>query len=158
MSYDFLINKLCKSREISISVAESCTSGLIASKLSIYQGSSIFFKGGIIAYQNEVKINLLNVDKNLILKYTEVSPQVAKSMAKGVRQIFKSDYSIATSGYAGPFGGTEDNPIGTVFVAINSKNQIIYNKFNFEGNRLNIINKATEKAIELLYNTIKKSI
>jgi PncC family amidohydrolase len=99
----------CVSKGVSVAVAESCTSGLIASKLTLKSGSSTFFKGGIIAYQNDIKIKILGVDEQAILQYTEVSTEVVKQMAEGVRKSFSVDYSIATSGYAGPSGGTNNN-------------------------------------------------
>ena len=111
------LHDLCVSKEISVAVAESCTSGLIALRLTLRPGSSAFLKGGIIAYQNDIKIKILGVDEQAILQYTEVSTEVVRQMAEGVRKSFLADYSIATSGYAGPSGGTNNNPIGTVFIA-----------------------------------------
>ena len=150
------LHDLCVSKEINIAVAESCTSGLIASKLTLESGSSVFFKGGIIAYQNDIKIKILGVDEQAILQYTEVSAEVVKQMAEGVRKSFLADYSIATSGYAGPSGGTNDNPIGTVFIAISSASGVDVERFVFSGDRQSIINQASEKAVSLLYDAIKK--
>ena len=156
MRYVNQLLDLCLSQNIKISVAESCTSGLISSRLASQAGCSSYFQGGVIAYNNEVKINILNVNKDLIMNNSEVSEQVVIEMARGVSNIFKSDYSIATSGYAGPKGGDLNNPIGTVFFAISSKEKSLVNRFVFEGNRLDIMQQAADKAIELLYKTIKK--
>ena len=150
------LHDLCVSKGISVAVAESCTSGLIASKLTLRSGSSAFFKGGIIAYQNDIKIKILGVDGQAILQYTEVSTEVVKQMAKGVRKSFSADYSIATSGYAGPSGGTNNNPIGTVFIAISSVSGVDVERFVFSGDRQSIVNQASEKAVRLLYDAIKK--
>ena len=150
------LHDLCVSKGISVAVAESCTSGLIASKLTLNSGSSAFFKGGIIAYQNDIKIKILGIDEQAILQYTEVSTEVVKQMAEGVRKSFLADYSIATSGYAGPSGGTNNNPIGTVFIAISSVSGVDVARFIFSGDRKSIVNQASEKAVSLLYDAIKK--
>ena len=150
------LHDLCVSKGISVAVAESCTSGLIASKLTLKSGSSTFFKGGIIAYQNDIKIKQLGVDEQVILEYTEVSAEVVRQMAEGVSKIFSADYSIAISGYAGPSGGTNNNPIGTVFIAILSASEVDVERFVFSGNRQSIVNQASEKSLSLLYDAIKK--
>ena len=150
------LHDLCVSKGISVAVAESCTSGLIASKLTLKSGSSTFFKGGIIAYQNDIKIKILGVDEQAILQYTEVSTEVVKQMAEGVRKSFFTDYSIATSGYAGPSGGTNNNSIGTVFIAISSVSGVDVERFVFSGDRQSIVNQASEKSLSLLYDAIKK--
>ena len=150
------LHDLCVSKRISIAVAESCTSGLIASKLTLKSGSSAFFKGGVIAYQNAIKIKILGVDEQAILQYTEVSTEVAAQMAVGVMRSFLVDYSIATSGYAGPSGGTNNTPIGTVFIAISRANGVNVERFVFSGDRASIINQVFEKSVSLLYDAIKK--
>ena len=150
------LHDLCVSKGISVAVAESCTSGLIASKLTLKSGSSAFLKGGIIAYQNDIKIKILGVDEQAILQYTEVSTEVVRQMAEGVRKSFLADYSIATSGYAGPSGGTNNNPIGTVFIAISSASGVDVERFVFSGDRQSIVNQASEKSLSLLYDAIKK--
>ena len=150
------LHDLCVSKRVSVAVAESCTSGLIASKLTLKSGSSTFFKGGIIAYQNDIKIKILEVDEQVILQYTEVSAEVVRQMAEGVRKSFLADYSIAISGYAGPSGGTNNNPIGTIFIAISSVSGVDVERFIFSGYRQSIVNQASEKAIRLLNDAIKK--
>jgi PncC family amidohydrolase len=150
------LHELCVSKRICVAVAESCTSGLIASKLTLKSGSSSFFKGGIIAYQNDIKIKILGVDEQAILQYTEVSTEVVKQMAEGVRKSFSVDYSIATSGYAGPSGGTNNNPIGTVFIAISSASGVDVERFIVSGDRQSIVNQASEKSLSLLYDAVKK--
>jgi PncC family amidohydrolase len=148
--------KICLEQGVSIAVAESCTSGIIASKITSISGSSSYFRGGVIAYQNEIKIKLLGVSEGLIAKNTEVSAEVVSQMAQAVRKNFFADYSVATSGYAGPTGGTLNNPIGTVFIAIANSINIEVNRFLFKGSRESIVNQASEKALELLCYAIKK--
>ena len=151
-----LVYDLCKIKCISISVAESCTSGLIASSLSQIPGSSDIFLGGIICYSDLSKINLLGISSKLINEKSSVSEDVCFEMAKNVRNKFNSDYSIATTGYAGPTGGNEDNPVGTVFITINSSNGSITEKILFSGDRKIILNQVRIKALELLIDEIKK--
>jgi nicotinamide-nucleotide amidase len=151
-----LVYDLCKIKCISISVAESCTSGLIGSSLSQIPGSSNFFLGGIICYSDLSKINLLDISPDLINEKSSVSKDVCFEMAKNVRNKFSSDFSIATTGYAGPTGGTEDNPVGTVFITINSSKGSITEKILFSGDRKIILNQVRIKALELLINEIKK--
>ena len=151
-----LVYDLCKIKCISTSVAESCTSGLIASSLSQIPGSSNFFLGGIICYSDLSKINLLGISSKLINEKSSVSEDVCFEMATNVRNKFSSDFSIATTGYAGPTGGTEDNPVGTVFITINSSKGSITEKILFSGDRKIILNQVRIKALELLIDEIKK--
>ena len=151
-----LVYDLCKIKCISISVAESCTSGLIASSLSQIPGSSNIFLGGIICYSDLSKINLLGISSKLINEKSSVSKDVCFEMAQNVRNKFNSDYSIATTGYAGPTGGSEDNPVGTVFITINSSKGSMTEKILFSGDRKIILNQVRIKALELLIDEIKK--
>ena len=111
------LQELCLLHDINIAVSESCTAGLVASNITSISGSSKYFKGGIIAYQNEIKIKILGVSKELIAEKTEVSAEVVKKMAYNTLSHFDVDFSIATSGYAGPSGGTSINSVGTIFIA-----------------------------------------
>jgi nicotinamide-nucleotide amidase len=150
------LHDLCIAENISISVAESCTSGLIASKITSISGSSAYFKGGIIAYQNEIKVNFLGVSQRLIDEKTEVSSEVVEQMALNVQDKFYSDFSVATSGYAGPLGGTEKNPVGTVFIAIAIQSEVTSSKFYFSGSREGVVNQATDESLRMLIEKIKK--
>ena len=150
------LQQLCIEKGVSVSVAESCTAGLIASKLSTLPGSSSFFKGGVVAYQNEIKTKILGVSQSIIDEKTEVSAEVVKQMAQSVLGKFDADFAIAISGYAGPTGGTNKNPIGTVFIAIASVVGVVVSRFVFSGNRQSIVNQASESALNLLYTKIKK--
>ena len=150
------LQQLCIEKGVSVVVAESCTAGLIASKLTTLPGSSSYFNGGVIAYHNKIKTKILGVSQSIIDEKTEVSSEVVNQMAKSVLEKFDANFAIATTGYAGPAGGTDKNPIGTVFVAIASVVGIVVNRFVFLGNRQSIVNQASESALSLLYNEIKK--
>jgi|TARA_B110000196_G_scaffold136906_1_gene118555 PncC family amidohydrolase len=149
------LHDLCVERDMSIATSESCTAGLLASKITSIVGASSFFKGGIIAYQNNIKINLLGVSKSIIKEETEVSSEVVKQMAEGVRNKFLADFSIATSGYAGPTGGTKLNPIGTVFIAIASTEKTISKRFIFAGDRESVVSQAVIRGVEFLISELK---
>jgi PncC family amidohydrolase len=150
------LQQLCIEKGVSIAVAESCTAGLIASKLTTLPGSSSYFNGGVVAYQNEIKTKILGVSQSIIDEKTEVSVEVVNQMAKSVLEKFDANFAIATTGYAGPAGGTNKNPIGTVFIAIASVVGVVVNRFVFLGNRQSVVNQASESALSLLYNEIKK--
>ena len=150
------LQQLCIEKGVSVAVAERCTAGLIASKLTTVSGSSSYFKGGIVAYQNEIKTKFLAVSQSIIDEKTEVSPDVVIQMAKSILEKFNTDFSIATSGYAGPNGGTNKNPIGTVFIAIASKFDVAVSRFIFLGDRQSIANQASESSLSLLLTEIKK--
>ena len=150
------LKQLCIEKGVSIAVAESCTAGLIASKLTALPGSSSFFKGGIVAYQNEIKTKILEVSQSIIDEKTEVSAEVVKQMAQSILEKFDTNFAIATTGYAGPAGGTNKNPIGTVFIAISSVVGVVVSRFVFLGNMQSVVNQASESALNLLYNEIKK--
>ena len=150
------LKQLCIEKGVSIAVAESCTAGLIASKLTTLPGSSSFFKGGVVAYQNEIKTKILEVSQSIIDEKTEVSAEVVKQMAQSILEKFDTKFAIATTGYAGPAGGTNKNPIGTVFIAIASVLGVVVNRFVFLGDRQSVVNQTSESALSLLYTEIKK--
>lgn len=150
------LQQLCIEKGVSVAVAESCTAGLIAYKLTTVSGSSSYFKGGVVAYQNEIKTKTLGVSRSIIDEKTEVSAEVVEQMTKSVLEKFDADFAVATSGYAGPTGGTNKNPIGTVFIAIASAEGVVVSRFVFSGNRQSIVNQASESALNLLYTKIKK--
>ena len=149
------LHDLCVEKDMSIATAESCTAGLLASKITSNSGASSFFKGGVIAYQNDIKINYLGVSESIIRQKTEVCSEVVEQMAEGVRNKFLVDFSISTSGYSGPAGGTELNSVGTVFVGISSKEETISKRLLFTGDRESIVNQTVVKAVEFLVETLK---
>ena len=149
------LQDLCLLRNISIAVAESCTTGLVASNITSISGSSKYFRGGIIAYQNEIKIKILGISKDLIAEKTEVSAEVTEKMAYNTLLHFDVDFSIATSGYSGPSGGTSINPVGTVFIAVANHSNTVVKRYSFTGDRQRITKQATKEAILLLLSEIK---
>ncbi|MDA0682184.1 MAG: CinA family protein [Bacteroidetes bacterium] len=151
------LHDLCVEKKVSIATAESCTAGLLAAKITSIAGASSFFKGGIIAYQNDIKINHLGVSKSLIKEKTEVCAEVVQQMAQGVRNKFSADFSVATSGYAGPTGGSELNPIGTVFIAISSKEKTISKRFVFLGDRESVVSQSVISGAEFLMEVLKNN-
>ncbi|MGB5420256.1 competence/damage-inducible protein A [Algibacter sp.] len=140
-----------------LAIAESCTGGAVAERFTYHSGASVFFKGGIVTYATESKINILKVPKADIDAYSVVSSQVAEAMAKNVQQLFHSDYAVATTGNAGPTKGESDAEVGTVFVAIATKTGVYSQEFNFGNSRIKVINKAVNKALEMLLKEIFKN-
>ena len=121
---------------LTLSVAESCTGGLIGKRLTDVAGSSSFFLGGIIAYSNDIKENQLSISKELLKKDGSVSQSVAKAMAESIQTITKSDIAIATTGISGPSGGTDEKPVGLVYIAISYNGNVWVKEFNFFPERL----------------------
>ena len=146
-------NLLIKNKK-SIAVAESCTAGFLSNLLTQIPGSSQYFILGVIAYSNKTKENILKIPTHIIAKKGAVSKNVAKLLAKSVRLMAKTDFGIGITGIAGPGGGSKEKPVGTVFIAIDTKNKKICNKFNFSGSRTTIRKKAALKALELLNRLI----
>ena len=147
-------DKFIKSN-FTLSVAESCSSGIIASELTSNAGSSKYFSGGIIAYSDKIKQDILDIDKEIIKKQSSVCSDVAKLMVENVAKKFSSDFSISTTGYASP---SNDNNItvGKVFIGIKTPNSLFVEEFLFSGDRKIIIQQVKDKALELLFNEIKK--
>ena len=149
------LHALCVGKDVSIATAESCTAGLLAARITSIAGASSFFKGGIIAYQNDIKFNVLNVSQSVIEEKTAVSSEVSEQMAVGVRDKLSADFSIATTGYAGPSGGTELNPLGTIFIAVSSKEKTISRRFVFTGDRESVVNQTIIHGIDFLVEELK---
>ena len=154
MNIDRLHKKLIK-KKISISVAESCTGGLLSSKLTKLSGSSKYFKLGLITYSNNAKINILKVKKSIIDKYGAVSQECCKSMVENLSKLSKSKINLSITGIAGPKGGTKNKPIGLVFIGIKKRNKIIIIKKLFGKKKRSIIqNNTVKKCIDLLIRII----
>lgn len=149
-----LIGNLLKSKGLMVATAESCTGGNIAHRFTTIPGSSDFFKGSVVAYSNEVKTNVLQVLSEDLERYGAVSQNVVEQMAVGVRKLFKSDVAIATSGIAGPAGGTVEKPVGTVWIAVCSGDGIISKEYRFGALREQNIQRATQAALLLLKEII----
>jgi nicotinamide-nucleotide amidase len=147
---EITIAKLLKYNNKTLATAESCTGGKIASLITTVPGSSTYFKGSIVAYANEVKTKVLGVKEAIIREHGAVSKETVEAMALGVRNLLNTDYSIATSGIAGPDGGSDEKPVGTVWIAVASEKQVIATKFLFGDNReRNIIRSSITAMNEL---------
>lgn len=142
--------------KLKIGTAESCTGGYVAHQLSAIPGSSIFFEGSIISYSYDVKESLLGVNHQDMLLKGAVSEEVVVQMATSLKDQFNIDYAIAISGIAGPGGGTTTKPVGTVWICIKSNEEIITRLFHFHGDRLQIIERTSNMAMELTRRMIKK--
>lgn len=141
-----------------LSTAESCSAGRIASALTVSAGSSQYFKGGIVCYADEIKVKYLGVDEKLLEENTAVCEEVARQMVIGANKMFGTDYSIAVTGFAGPGGGTEENPVGTVWIALGSNDNIVTEKVFNELGRDENTTLAIEAAIHLLRDFLKQEI
>ncbi len=148
------IGRVLKENAKTIAVAESCTGGKIAHLLAAHAGASAYFKGGVVAYATESKVNVLEVSPELIKAHTVTSHEVVEAMAIGVQKKFNSDYAIATTGNAGPDKGDGDAEVGTVFIAIATPETVISEKFIFSNQRERTIGKAVHKALELLLSEV----
>lgn len=145
-----VIGQMLKKNNATLSTAESCTGGTIAQLVTQIPGSSAYFKGSIVAYSNQVKEELLGIEPELIKAHGAVSIPVVEAMAKGVKSRLKTDYAIAVSGIAGPDGGSEEKPVGTVCIAIISDKSLISNKLMFTSDRTRNIIRASATALNML--------
>jgi nicotinamide-nucleotide amidase len=146
---------LLKKQNLTIATAESCTGGLIGHTLTNISGSSEYYDRGIVSYSNRAKIELLGVKEETLKKYGAVSEQTAKEMAEGVRKRSKVDIGIATTGIAGPTGGTRDKPVGLVYIGLSTPEFTIVKKFNFHGNRLQNKENTCNAALQVLLDYLK---
>lgn len=145
-----VIGNYLHKNSLTVSTAESCTGGFLASLFTSISGSSKYYYGGVVSYDNSVKINTLGVNSNIINKYGAVSKECVEQMAICVRKLTNTDYAIATSGIAGPNGGTKDKPVGTVWIAVADKDSVISKEMVFKGDRLNNIQRFASNALNLL--------
>ena len=151
-----IIGDLLREKKATIATAESCTGGYISHLITSVPGSSDYYKGSIISYANEVKIEELGVIKNDLSNYGAVSQEVVEQMALGVRHKMKTDYALSTSGVAGPDGGTAEKPVGTVWVGMATPNGVVSKKFLLGKNRERNILKAGSKALNMLREELLK--
>lgn len=147
--------QLLKKKGYTITTAESCTGGMIASTLVNVAGISDIYKEGYITYANEAKERLIHVDHEMLEKFGAVSSQVAGQMASGAAGAAGADVALVSTGIAGPDGGTEEKPVGLVYIGCYVKGKVTVTENYFQGNRLSIRQKTTETAIELLLQCLK---
>ena len=150
------IGKLLIANNLSLSTAESCTGGGVAALITSVPGSSVYFKGGIVAYDNEVKKNLLGVSPETLSAYGAVSRETVIEMAKGAMNRLKTDCAIATSGIAGPGGGTAEKPVGLVYIGIAFEGSVYAARFQFTGSREEIRRQAAGEALALALGVVSE--
>ena len=154
---EVVLGRLLTKKGKTIAAAESCTGGKIAQMITSVPGSSAYFKGSAVTYATSAKINVLKVQSQLIDVYSVVSAKVAESMAKNARELFNTDYAVATTGNAGPYKGDSPAEVGTVFIAIATPKGVFSQKFEMGQPREKVIDRASGKALEIIYQEILKN-
>lgn len=149
--FDLLINK-----GMTFASAESCTGGNIAHLITLIPGSSEVFRGAAVTYATPTKTKVIGVPAAMIDEFGVVSREVAESMAQGVRRLMESDFGVATTGVAGPSGGTEKTPVGTVCMALATPQGVSSQCCHFDGDRQSVINQATQAVYKMLYDWMKE--
>ena len=152
---EVIVGELLKKKKLTVSTAESCTGGGISALITSVPGSSEYFNGGIVAYSNEIKMSLLHVSAETLEKHGAVSRETVTEMVKGAMKTLKTDCAVATSGIAGPGGGTPEKPVGTVWIAAAYKNEIVTMKQEGDEGRKGNVEKAIQNALLLLYEKLK---
>lgn len=150
-----VLGELLTERELSVSCAESCTGGNIAHRIVQNAGSSAYFLGSVVSYSNDVKANVLGVDRRDIDRDGAVSRSVAEAMAKGAAHLMRTDCAIATTGIAGPGGGTKYKPVGTVWIAVKYLDTVVSECLHFKGDRDTVIESATNHAMVMLIQLLR---
>ncbi len=142
-----VVGKLLRNKSATLATAESCTGGELGHQITEISGASDYYLGGVITYSNQLKEQLLGVSADTLANYGAVSSKTAQEMASGCRKLFKSDFAIATTGIAGPTGGTEEKPLGTVWIAIASKNGVVSQKYVFRTTRAQHQERTVNQAL-----------
>ncbi|MCX7590594.1 MAG: CinA family protein [Kiritimatiellae bacterium] len=150
------IGRMLQSSKATLAVAESCTGGRLADRITAVPGSSSYFRGGIVAYANDVKSTLLGVPRNSLVQHGAVSAEVARQMARGVRRLLGADYAIGVTGIAGPGGGSWEKPVGTVFVAIVGPREALGRGFRFRGSRSAVKGQSCIAALKMLKKLLRE--
>jgi nicotinamide-nucleotide amidase len=148
MKLEKVIGALLREKRWTLSIAESCTGGLICDRITDVSGSSDYFMGGMVTYSNESKAKYLDVPLEDIKRYGAVSPQVARKMAQGVRKSFNTTFGLSTTGVAGPTGGTKRSPVGRVFIGVAAGRKVWIKKEDIKGSRREIKRKASEETLK----------
>ena len=156
MSLEEKIGELLNAKKMTLSTAESCTGGSIAALITSVPGSSEYFKGGVVAYSNEVKMNMLHVSPETLQKYGAVSRETVIEMVQGVMESMKTDCAVATSGIAGPGGGTPEKPVGTIWMAVACGGLIVTEKEEGNAGRAENVKKTVHNALLLLSRLLEE--
>lgn len=152
-----VMGELLAERELTVACAESCTGGNIAHRITQIPGSSAYFLGSVVSYSNDVKADVLGVSRSVISSDGAVSRKVVEEMAAGVSKLMRSDCAIATSGIAGPDGGTRFRPVGTVWLAAKYKDVVVSECIHFPGDRSKVIESATNHGINMLIRLLRNN-
>jgi PncC family amidohydrolase len=144
-----LLGTLLREKGLKIALAESCTGGLIASRITDIPGASEYFEAGVVVYSNRAKQRFLSVPEQSIRAHGAVSKEVAEKMAEGVRQATGTDIGLSITGVAGPGGGSPEKPVGTVYIGLSAKERTLVRRFQFSGDRLDIKEKSAVEAFRL---------
>ena len=148
------LGKILIEKNLTIACAESCTGGLLTSRLTDVAGSSAYVQGGIISYSNEIKNSVLKVKSETLKNFGAVSEQTARQMSNNVRELFKTNIGVGITGIAGPGGGSSEKPVGTVYISVSNADKTFVKKFNFVGSRIEIKNKSCDAAILMVKDFI----
>ena len=148
------IGEALRKRKLKISVAESCTGGLISHKITNIPGSSDYFERAVIVYSNDSKMQLLEVPKLIIESFGAVSRETARAMAEGIKRTSKSDLGLASTGIAGPGGSTPQKPVGLVYIALASNKPTVVKEYRFQGSRHEIKEKAAMEALNMVLTAL----
>lgn len=151
------VGDLLRSRRMTLSVAESCTGGLVGDLLTNVPGSSDYFAGGVVAYAYEAKTLLLGISQEFLLEHAAVSEPVARAMARRVRERLHTDIGMGVTGIAGPGGGTLDRPVGLVYVALATAQEEIARRYVWSGDRVSNKRASAEAALELLWDYLSRT-
>ena len=158
MKVEKAIGHLLRKQGWTLSVAESCTGGLVSDRVTDIPGSSKYFQGGIVSYSNRGKSDHLFISLNYIERHGAVSSQVAGRMAEGVRKTFHTTFGLSTTGLAGPTGVTKKTPVGRVFISISDGKRTLVEKETFKGSRRAIKRAAAERSLQLLYDFLTERL
>lgn len=150
MSMEEVVSKMLRNRKLTLSIAESCTGGLVSRRIVDLPGASDILLGSAVAYSDPSKIEVLGVSEETLNEYGAVSSQTAEEMAAGARSLYGSDVAISTTGIAGPTGGTEEKPVGLVYVGYADKNDVVSEKYLFDDDREMVMKKSSQMALNLL--------
>lgn len=157
LSISEVLGQLLTEHELTVGCAESCTGGNIAHKITSIAGSSAYFMGSVVSYSNDVKAEVLHVSRSNLGRFGAVSREVAEDMVKGVSKLMQTDCAMATTGIAGPEGGTKYKPVGTVWIAAKYLDTVVSELIQFKGNRETVIESATNHAMVMLIKLLRNS-
>jgi PncC family amidohydrolase len=152
------LGELLREKGLKLAVAESCTGGLIASRITDVAGSSDYFEAGAVVYSNQAKQTLLSVPADIIEAHGAVSREVAEKMAGGVRAVTGADIGLSVTGIAGPTGGSPEKPVGTVYIGLAARAGIFFRKFQFKGGRLEIKEQTATAALQYTIDYLEAKV